>query len=317
VADFIGAFQIGQRVMMDAAVALAGDEPSRRAVLSLLPRIARYFDVAIVHAADVYLEAEELLASTGERVRRDLLEDLLTGAPPSPGPRLDAARAAGLKEESSCLVIAARPTAALKDPHAERAAATALARATKLRLPPLTVVRHDEIVVVTPLPPDGARALAGRLAETQKRLARSKLPLAIGMSTVYAGLSSVGDAYREAVSVRDQLPAAGGVVALPAMTMFEYLTLRGDGTARRMVPPAVEQFVREDIESGGALLATLQTYAAADLNAKLAAERLHIHVNTAHYRLGRIAERTGSDLRRVSDVIELLIAARLAYSPDI
>jgi sugar diacid utilization regulator len=184
-------------------------------------------------------------------------------------------------------------------------------------LPPLTVVRHDEIVVVTPVPPDGARALAGRLAETQKRLARSKLPLAIGMSTVYAGLSSVGDAYREAVSVRDQLPAAGGVVALPAMTMFEYLTLRGDGTARRMVPPAVEQFVREDIESGGALLATLQTYAAADLNAKLAAERLHIHVNTAHYRLGRIAERTGSDLRRVSDVIELLIAARLAYSPDI
>ena len=96
------------------------------------------------------------------------------------------------------------------------------------------------------------------------------------------------------------------------MSVFEYLTLRGDGTARRMVPPAVEQFVSEDLQAGGTLLATLQTYAGADFNAKRAAERLHIHVNTAHYRLGRIAERTGSDLRRVSDVIELLIAARLA-----
>ena len=59
------------------------------------------------------------------------------------------------------------------------------------------------------------------------------------------------------------------------------------------------------------LIATLREYVACDLNARRAADRLHIHVNTAHYRLGRIAERTGSDLRRVSDLIEILIAARL------
>ena len=33
-----------------------------------------------------------------------------------------------------------------------------------------------------------------------------------------------------------------------------------------------------------------------------------IHVNTAHHRLGRIAEKTGCDLRRLSDVLDLLIA---------
>ncbi len=32
------------------------------------------------------------------------------------------------------------------------------------------------------------------------------------------------------------------------------------------------------------------------MNAKVAAERLLIHVNTAHHRLGRIAEKTGYDL---------------------
>ena len=316
VADFINAFQVGQRVLMEASIALAVDEPSRRAVLSLVTSIARYFDVVIAHSAEVYLEAEQLLASTGERVRRDLLEDLLAGDPPPPGPRLDAARAAGLDIGIACLVIAARPTAPLDDQHAPRAAATALARATRLAVEPLTVVRHEELVIVAPVSASKAPALAQRVAETQRRLADRKLPLAVGISTVYEGLSAVGDAYREAVSVRDRLRPNPGVLALPAMTMFDYLTTRGDGTARRLVPPAIEQFVSDDLRAGGALLGTLHAYAAADLNAKLAAERLHIHVNTAHYRLARIAERTGCDLRRVSDVIELLIAARLAAASD-
>ena len=56
-------------------------------------------------------------------------------------------------------------------------------------------------------------------------------------------------------------------------------------------------------------------YAEADLNAKAASEALLIHVNTAHHRLGRIAERTGRDLRRLSDVIDLLIAIRITDGP--
>jgi DNA-binding PucR family transcriptional regulator len=39
-------------------------------------------------------------------------------------------------------------------------------------------------------------------------------------------------------------------------------------------------------------------------------------VNTAHYRLGKIAERTGCDLRKISDVLELLIAIKLAQGRD-
>jgi hypothetical protein len=312
VADFIHAFQVGQHVLLDASIALAADDASRRAVLSLVTLIARYFDVAIAHAADVYLEAEQLLASTGERLRRDLLEDLLAGTPPPPGPRLDAARAAGLDQRSACLVIAALPTNPLEDPHALRAAATALARAVRQPIQPLTVVRHDEIVVVAPAPAGDAEALSESLAQTQRRLAERNVPLAVGMSTVYNGLAAVGDAYREAVAARDRLLPNPGVVALPAMTMFDYLTMHADGTARRMVPPAIERFVSEDLAGGGALLATLEAYAAADLNAKQAAQRLHIHVNTAHYRLAKIAERTGCDLRQVSDVIELLIATKLA-----
>jgi len=89
------------------------------------------------------------------------------------------------------------------------------------------------------------------------------------------------------------------------------MVLRDDETARRLIRPQVRRFVEEDTVAGGALIATLVEFAASDLNAVAAAERLHLHVNTAYYRLDRIAERTGCDLRRLADVMELLIALRL------
>ena len=57
-----------------------------------------------------------------------------------------------------------------------------------------------------------------------------------------------------------------------------------------MIAPEIERFVAEDRAHGGPADRTLLAYADADLNAKAAAEALLIHVNTAHYRLGRIAE---------------------------
>jgi DNA-binding PucR family transcriptional regulator len=50
---------------------------------------------------------------------------------------------------------------------------------------------------------------------------------------------------------------------------------------------------------------------ACDLNVRRAAERLHIHVNTAHYRIDRMAAKTGLDLRSIPDLMELVTAVRL------
>jgi DNA-binding PucR family transcriptional regulator len=86
----------------------------------------------------------------------------------------------------------------------------------------------------------------------------------------------------------------------------------GDETASGLISEPVREFVRQDLAEGGELSKTLLAYVDADLNAKAASEQLHVHVNTAHYRLGKIAERTGRDLRRVSDVLELVIAINLA-----
>jgi len=101
------------------------------------------------------------------------------------------------------------------------------------------------------------------------------------------------------------------VLALPLLSSFDYLVQRDDETARRLIRPQVRQFVADDLAAGATLVTTLVEFAACDMNAKTAAERLHVHVNTAYYRLERIAERTGCDLRRLADVMELLIAVRL------
>jgi PucR-like helix-turn-helix protein/diguanylate cyclase with GGDEF domain len=313
VTDFIRAFYVGEGVLWDTALELAAtDEESQRAALAFASHLPRYFEVATTHAAEVYLETQEQLAATGEAVRRDLLEDLLAGRIPEPGPRLDAARAAGLEDSSSFAVISAAAESRPSDEELLRGAAAALARAAGGRALPLAVVRHEEIVVVVAAGPGGAPASAVHLIDVQRRLADGGLPLAVAISTAVPSLAQVADAYREARALRTARGWSPGVVALSDLSAFQYLTLRPDPTASRLIAPAIHEFVAQDAEEGAPLVSTLREYVACDLNARRAADSLHIHVNTAHYRLSRIAERTGRDLRNVSDLLEILIAARLA-----
>jgi sugar diacid utilization regulator len=312
VTEFVQAFYVGERVLWDTALALADDEESRRAALVFASHLPRYFEVATTHAAEVYLETQEQLAATGERIRRDLLEDLLAGRELEPGPRLDAARAAGLGEDSPFIVISATPGASPSDEQLLRGGAAALARAIGGRTPPLAVVRQDEIVVVVPALDGLGATISERLADVQRRLADAGLPLSVAVSTTVSGLAQIPDAYRESTAIRIARGPTAGVVALSELSAFEYLTLRADPTTSRLISPEIHEFVEQDMAEGGPLIATLREYVASDLNARRAAENLHIHVNTAHYRLSRIAERTGCDLRRVGDLIEILIAARLA-----
>jgi DNA-binding PucR family transcriptional regulator len=135
--------------------------------------------------------------------------------------------------------------------------------------------------------------------------------LAIGASTVHAKLTDVPKAYHEARVARDGLAGCGGVLALSSLSTFNYLVLSNEETARRLIDPKIRQFVEEDLAAGGSYIDTINAYVASDLNAKVAAELLHLHVNTAYYRLERIAERTGLDLRKLPEVIDLLVAVRL------
>jgi sugar diacid utilization regulator len=309
-AAFMQAFRIYQEEFWEALQEGADDEASRTSLMDAAGTIIRYINLAAAEAADVYLEAERLLHAQGERVRRDLLEDLLAGRPPAPGPKLTAARAAGLVPATACIVVAAQP---LEPPHDERqlrSAAVALTRAVGSAVAPLGVVRHEEVVVVA-VADRPIEALIDGLEAAQNQMVREGVVLAIGVSTVQDGLDRMPEAYAEAVSALERVRAAGGVVALPALSAFDCLALFGPDTARRRIPPAVRQFVLDDLAEDRVLTTTLLEYVASDFNTKVAAERLFVHPNTARYRLGKIEERTGCDLRHVADVLDLLIALRV------
>jgi sugar diacid utilization regulator len=310
-AAFMQAFRIYQEEFWDALLASAGSEAARISAMEAAGTIIRYINLAAAEAADVYLEAERLLHAQGERVRRDLLEDLLAGRAPAPGPKLNAAREAGLVPGAACILIAAHPTSAPQDERQLRAAAVALARAVGAAVAPVAVVRHEEVVVVTTVDRP-VEALIESVETIQEQLAGEGIALAIGVSTLQDGLDRMPDAYGEAVSALERVRGAGGVVALPALSAFDCLALFGADTARRRIPPRVREFVAGDLAEDGVLTTTLLEYVAADFNTKVAAERLFVHPNTARYRLGKIEERTGCDLRHVADVLDLLIALRVA-----
>jgi hypothetical protein len=315
--DFIRSLRIYQEIVWRAALECATDEQCRDAALAAVGIILDYHNVAATHAGEVYVEAERLLWAQGEQVRRDLLDDLLAGRPPAPGPRLSAAREVGLHSSARCLVVVAAPTAAAPQEHLLRSAAAALVRAIGPTLHPLSAVRGEEIVIVSPVERSDPSALAAALGAVQRRLADEGVRLAVGVSTIQDRLEGLPEAYREALSALERVRAKGGVVALPALRAFDYLTRFSHETVRRLVPAAVRRFVKEDLAEGGVLTSTLLEYVAVDLNVKAAAERLHLHANTAHYRLARIEERTGCDVRRLADVLDLLIAVQDAQAvPD-
>jgi sugar diacid utilization regulator len=313
-ADFLHAFRIGHRVIWDAVldVAVTGEE-GREAALASARAVIEFIDLASTHAAEAYLEAQQLLLAEGDRVRRDLLEDLLAGREPAPGPRLSAARAAGLVPGVRFTVVVAVLSGEHGDAPDLRTAASALARAAAGALRPLAVVRQDEIVLVAVH--DDSSSSSERLAAAHGALADRGLRLATGVSTVHGDLASVPRAYAEASWAAEHLGQDGGLLALSDLRPFEYLTIEAGDTVRRLVPPAIREFVAEDLARDGVLTETVLAYADSDLSAKAAAERLVIHVNTAHYRLARVAEKTGCDMRSLSDVVELLIAIRVAQRP--
>jgi hypothetical protein len=312
--DYINAYRVGQQNLWDTIIALAGETPAgHAAALTLATPLMRYVDFASTHAGHAYVEFQQYAVADADRERRDLLEHLLAGKLPTRGPLLAAAQGYGLRADSPMLVAAAVPVGPDPDADAPYAASAAIARGGLRELRTLVVVRQSEIVAVAALCADGdAGAQCSRLEALQRRLGEEGMPLAMGVSTVAAGVGELPRAYAEARSALECIVGdGGGVVALPRLSPFGYLALRVDDTARRLVDPRVREFLAEDRTRGGVLTATIRAFADADLKVTAAAEQLQVHPNTAQYRLRRIEERTGRNPRQIADLLDLLFAIAL------
>jgi hypothetical protein len=311
--DYLNAFRVGQQVLWDATVACAGDRPvGREAALRLAGPQMRYVDFASTHAAHAYVEFAQHVVADADRERRDLLEHLLAGNMPANGPLVGSAQRYGLGADTR-MMVAVAVLAGSTDADAPDAASAALARAGLHEASTLVVVRQSEIVAVPSLGPGiDPVEMCEQLERLQRRLRSEGMPLAVGISTVAAGVVELPRAYLEArAALECVVDPDGGVAALPRLSAFEYLARHADDTAQRLVDPRLKAFLDEDRARGGVLTATIRVFAESDLNLRLAAERLQVHPNTAQYRMGRIEERTGRNPRCVSDLLDLLVAIAL------
>jgi hypothetical protein len=313
--DFLHAYRVAQLGLWDAVLDVARDDPETRdAALAMAEKVMHMVEVGSSVGAEAFLTAQQHEIAEIDRVRRDVLEDLLARRDVSPGPKQAMLRGAGL-EPGSRYVVATATTAS--PPNEDRTASEAVSVVRKLAAgaPGLVVVRQEETVGVVPAMPNSLLTLVDHVEHEVDRLARQGTVLRLGVSTTHTGFPEVPEAYAEACTARDSLGGAAGMVALPRLSSLGYLTLRDDETARRLISPRVRQFVLDDMATDGLLIDTLLAYTSSDLNAKAAAESLHIHVNTAYYRLERISERTGCDLRSFADILELTVAVRLLARP--
>ncbi|MFF2515859.1 PucR family transcriptional regulator [Streptomyces sp. NPDC058086] len=313
--DWISAFRVGRQVLWDALLDCAGASvEAQQAALSLVTPLMRYVDYASTHAAQAYVEYQQHVVADADRERRDLLDQLLAGVAPTRGPLFAAAQAYGIGLRSPMMAVVA---VCVGDTHtgdytsAENGYATSasISIAGPWAGRTLVVVRHGEVVAV-PVVRAGMTAedICAHFETVQRRLAREGTTLSMGISTVAQGASELPRTYQEARAALDLVPSGGGVAALPRLSPFDYLALRADDLARQLVDPRVRVLLEEDRRRGGTLAVTIRAFAEADLNLRLAAERLRVHHNTAHYRLRRIEERTGRNPRRIVDLLELLVA---------
>ncbi|MEV0336978.1 helix-turn-helix domain-containing protein [Nocardia sp. NPDC050717] len=314
--DYIAAFRLGQRAIWKSLLAHAGDsDAGREAVLSLAGPLARYTDLISNQATDAYLEFQQYVAAESGRDGRALMDALLEGTLPTGGPHLSVATAHGIGADRTTPLLVV--TAVVLEPaetqgETARLVSAAAARVGVNGLRTLSVVRGGEIVAIPALGRDGsAEQLCERLRAMRADLAAEGISLAIGVSTAVTEVAQIPRAYRQAQAALALLPEDGGVLALPQLTPFRYLLLRADDTTRQLVDPRVGAALADDRARGGSLAETIRAFAAADMNLREAADTLRIHLNTAKYRIGRIQELTGRNVRSVNDLVELLVAIEL------
>ncbi len=198
----------------------------------------------------------------------------------------------------------------------------------------LAYVDDDHVAVVSPGPPAGAgsgtpeRPAPPRLAEDLLRgqllgLRRQVLgalrrgptvpPVLVGVGDLRSGISEAARSYRNArraAEIAGVAPELGGVATWSTLGAYRILAqLRGGSEDSEMCDPRLEALLSAGRPE---LVETLEAYLDRAGDAKATADHLVLHRGGLYYRLGRIEQITGCDLRDGADRLALHIGLRLA-----
>lgn len=129
------------------------------------------------------------------------------------------------------------------------------------------------------------------------RKAITKLPIGVsgGLSHISGPHVRLSALHRQA-SIALRAAPWGGLVELKSLSLVT-LVAANVTLAWSDLPQDVQDFFNDDLNYDGEWLATARALWTASMNARTAAENLHVHPNTIYYRLATIQNKCGIDLR--------------------
>ncbi|MCS7251178.1 MAG: helix-turn-helix domain-containing protein [Thermoflexus sp.] len=304
-----------ERVCLAGAVLLDRRPVGMICLLSPSRKITERDRLAIAQAAlacGLVLHRERSLWSAEARVRGEFLAQVLRGELSEAEARR---RARILSEPIEEPMAVAVFRATDMEGNMERLADAIrrlTARFARCRVQPMA----EGIAFVFP-PPVGESDLEMVVEGLRVELARALglTHLAAGVGGVYAGPSGLARSFREAVQSLQMVEALlGGERTLSYQRLDIYRLLypmRESEVLAEFYEQVLGSLERYDREHRAELIPTLEAFFACDGNLQRTAERLFLHRNSLAYRLRRIQEITGMDLRRWEDCFRLQMALKI------
>ncbi|GGY43357.1 cyclic diguanylate phosphodiesterase [Streptomyces djakartensis] len=265
------------------------------------------------------LLARRSAAEAEQRVRGELLDDLLDAR--DRDPRLLRERAARLHAdlESAHVVLAARIEGDAADADQEADARRRLAAAASHLAATrhgLASARDGGTVLLLPLHPGATATDVARRAARQLGTA-VHAPVTVGASAPAADLAAqphaVATAYAEARRCLDALRLLGRTGDGAAAQDFGFLglLLAGDRDIPGFVAQTIGEVAEYDARRGTELLRTLDAYFACGMSPARTKDELHVHVNTVAQRLDRVGRLLGDDWQSPARALEIQLALLL------
>ncbi|MCC8455047.1 helix-turn-helix domain-containing protein [Streptomyces rochei] len=304
------------------AAVTAGDELFGALVLRGHPGLDPVDQLTLERAAMVtslLLLARRSAAEAEQRVRGELLDDLLDARDRDPRLLGDRARRLGADLTATHVVLAARLDATAPDADHEADARRRLwAAASHLAATGhgLAAARDGGTVLLLPLARgDDATDLARRTARHLGTAVHEAVT--VGASAPVEDLvthpDAVAAAYTEARRCLDALGLLGrsGDGAAAEDFGFLGLLLAGDRNVTGFVDRTIGPVVAYDERRGTDLVRTLDAYFACGMSPARTKDELHVHVNTVAQRLERVGRLLGDDWQSPSRALEIQLALRL------
>ena len=296
-----------------------GDPAAREAALVIAGRIMRHVDEMSRHVADAFLEELHGVWSDREVVRRDLLDDLVSGQGDTERVRR-LARSVNVTLAPHYVAIVLRGPEALADEQADQTfeARVALRRVVDIarrhlrgsECSPLIGMRHGEVVALCPVEEPGtAEEIRARADALAQALIACDACVGVGDCQTLTGIAASYTEARDAAEIAVGVGIRGRPVHYDEVLIDQML--RSTPHADRILSATMGPLLEYDEAKTAQLVPTLRAYVTCAFNLTRSAELLQVHPNTVVYRLRRIRELSGRDPQDPDDLLLLFLGLKL------